>query len=186
MPCEIGISGSWKVQSGRQLGPHAQHERSPATASAPCGSSRSTPTAYPNMSDPRFPRRQVLHVRPLREGHGQFDVFNMPQLRHGRQLPATRPARHFNEVTGILDPRVVRFGVRVRLLGPPRVPGCENRSLGRAKSLEGPGHTGPALFFRLHLHSCRHGPTMRSHPSRETCVSPPSVSGCWCCGCLVR
>ena len=40
MPWEIGFSGSWKVQSGRQYGRSTSASRSPATAPRPCASKK--------------------------------------------------------------------------------------------------------------------------------------------------
>ena len=82
MPYEIGFSGSWKLQSGRNWGrttsvtfpgDGAQNVRMEPVNSQPRA----------QRLDCRLPRRQELHVRPLRPPHGDGRRVQRAQFRHG-------------------------------------------------------------------------------------------------------
>ena len=112
MPYEIGFSGSWKVQSGFQY-------------------SRTTSVAFPvegnrnvrvePITANRYPSVQILDLRLDKSftlgsyGRltGMLDVFNLTNSGVVTSARTTSAANGpFGEVLGILNPRVVRFGVR--------------------------------------------------------------------------
>ena len=109
LPYEIGLSGSWKVQSGENYG------RS-LTFTFPNDGSR-TFRVEP-IDTRRYPTVAILDVRAdksFRFGRygrltGQFDVFNI--LNSGVPTTVRLTTVAFHEVTAILNPRVVRVGVR--------------------------------------------------------------------------
>jgi len=110
MPFEIGVSGSWKVQSGRQWG-------------------RNTSVAFPGdgtqtvrmeaVTSNRAPTVQILDFRADKKvSFGRFgkatvmvDVFNATNAGTVTNF-ATTTGTSFQRVIGILDPRIVRFGFR--------------------------------------------------------------------------
>jgi hypothetical protein len=110
MPWQIGFSGSWKVQSGRQWG-------------------RNTAVTFPGdgtqnirmeeVTANRAPSVSILDVRADKSfSFGKFgkatfqvDVFNA--LNSGAVTNfQTVTGANFRSVLGILDPRIVRFGFR--------------------------------------------------------------------------
>jgi hypothetical protein len=111
MPWDIGFSGSWKVQSGRQYG-------------------RNVPVAFPGdgnqsvrvepVTSNRAPTVSILDFRADKSFRfGQYgkltamvDVFNA--LNNGTivNFATTTGLTNYQRVLGILDPRIVRFGVR--------------------------------------------------------------------------
>ena len=114
MVWDIGVSGSWKVQSGRQYG-------------------RNTSVAVPNditqsirmepVTSNRAPTVSILDFRldkSIRFGRfgrltGMVDVFNT--LNSGTVVnfattTTTTATPSYLRVLGILDPRIVRFGLR--------------------------------------------------------------------------
>ena len=109
-PWEIGFSGSWKVQSGRQYGrntivtlpsdSHAEH---------PHGTGDSEPCA--DRFDSRLPPRQELQLRSLWPSQRDGGHLQRPEQRHRREL-RDHHRRELSTRLGILDPRIVRFGVR--------------------------------------------------------------------------
>ena len=109
MPFEIGLSGSWKVQSGRQYG------RS-ISVNFPSGNQT---IRVEEVNANRAPTVSILDFRADKKftfGRfgtvtGMVDVFNA--LNAGTVLNfSTVTGTTYNRVIGILDPRVVRFGVR--------------------------------------------------------------------------
>ena len=110
MPWQIGFSGSWKVQSGRQWG-------------------RNTAVAFPGdgtqnirmeeVTANRAPTVSILDLRADKSftfgRYGRFtamlDMFNT--LNSGAVVNfATTTGPTFKRVIGILDPRIFRFGIR--------------------------------------------------------------------------
>ena len=110
LPYDVGLSGSWKVQSGYQYG-------------------RVTSVTFPGdgaqnirmepISSHRAPSVGIMDVRldkTLKFGKagrltGQIDMFNL--LNSGTiTVFRTATGTTYNEVLGLLDPRVIRFGVR--------------------------------------------------------------------------
>ena len=110
LPYDIGFSGSWKVQSGRQWG-------------------RNTSVAFPGdgaqairmepVTSNRAPTVAILDFRADKSfGFGRFgkltamvDVFNANNAGTVVNFATTTGAT-FKSVIGILDPRIVRFGAR--------------------------------------------------------------------------
>jgi len=110
LPWEIGFSGSWKVQSGRQYG-------------------RNTAVAFPGdgtqnirmeeVTANRAPTVSILDFRADKSftfgRYGRLtamvDVFNA--LNNGTVINfVTQTGANYQRVLGILDPRIDRFGVR--------------------------------------------------------------------------
>jgi hypothetical protein len=112
---DIGMSGSWKYQSGQNYG------RTLTT-------NTTTLNYFPNdgvrtfrvepIDARRFPNVSILDVRldkSFRFGKvgkltGQFDVFNI--FNSGVPTNFRQTTANFLEVTELLAPRVMRFGVR--------------------------------------------------------------------------
>ena len=107
-PWEIGFSTSWKVQSGIQWG---------RTISVPFPGDGSRTVRVEPIDANRAPAVAILDFRvdkSFRIGPtrltGMIDIFNA-----ANSAPVTgfrTTTVNYREVTGILDPRVVRFGVR--------------------------------------------------------------------------
>jgi hypothetical protein len=110
LPYDLGLSGSWKVQSGYQYG-------------------RVTSVTFPGdgaqnirmepVTSHRAPSVGIMDVRldkTFKFGKvgrltGQIDMFNL--LNSGTvTVFRTATGTTYNEVLGLLDPRVIRFGVR--------------------------------------------------------------------------
>ncbi|MFN8057862.1 MAG: carboxypeptidase regulatory-like domain-containing protein [Vicinamibacterales bacterium] len=111
LPWQIGFSGSYKLQSGRQWG------RSLSVALPGAGSE--TVRVEPVNSN-RAPNVHIADIRfdksfklPGRYGRlvGMMDVFNIANLDTVTTF-RTATAASFKEVTALLDPRIIRFGVR--------------------------------------------------------------------------
>jgi hypothetical protein len=118
MPYDIGFSGSWKIQSGYQWG---------RTTSVPFPGDGSQNIRVEPVTSNRAPSVAILDLRldkSFQFGRfgrltGQIDVFNL--LNSGtvvnfrtttNPVTATNPVSTFQEVIALLDPRIVRFGVR--------------------------------------------------------------------------
>ena len=113
MPWDIGFSGSWKVQSGfnyaRTISVTMPVEGARTIRVEPIDSNR-----YPTRRDPRLPPRQDVQLRQVRHGRRRCST-SSTSLNSG--VPTTVRTTNtatapFNEVTAILNPRVIRFGVR--------------------------------------------------------------------------
>ena len=112
LPYGIGMSGSWKVQSGFNYG-------RTVSVTFPVEGARAVRVEPINSN--RYPTVQILDVRLDKAiGFGKFgkavaqlDVFNLTNSAPvtGVRLTNTATAP-FNEVLGILNPRVVRVGLR--------------------------------------------------------------------------
>ena len=112
MPWEIGLSGSWKVQSG------FNYART-MSVTLPVEGAR-TVRVEP-IDTNRYPTVEILDVRAdksFRFGrYGtatlQLDIFNLTNAGTVTTVRVTNTATApFNEVTAILNPRVVRAGIR--------------------------------------------------------------------------
>jgi hypothetical protein len=109
MPFEIGLSGSWKVQSGRNYG------RS-ISVNFPSGNQtirveEVTANRAPTVSILDFRADKSFSFGRFGKVTGMVDVFNA--LNAGTVINfSTVTGTTYNRVIGILDPRVVRFGVR--------------------------------------------------------------------------
>ena len=110
LPYEVGLSGSWKVQSGRQWG---------RSISIPFPGDGTQSVRVEPVTANRAPTVSILDFRADKSfSFGRFgkvtgmvDVFNA--LNDGTVINfSTVTGATFKRVIGILDPRVVRFGVR--------------------------------------------------------------------------
>jgi len=109
LPFELGLSGSWKVQSGQQYG------RTISVAFP--GDGTQTVRVEP-ITAHRYPSVAIMDVRADKSFTfgkrgkltGQFDVFNLANS--GVPTTVRLTSVNFNEVTAILSPRVIRLGVR--------------------------------------------------------------------------
>jgi hypothetical protein len=113
MPFDIGFSGSWKVQSG------FNYARTISVA-MPGGDGNRTVRVQPIDSN-RYPSVAILDLRLDKSvDMGKFgkiqpmlDVFNVMNSGVPTTVRTTNTATApFQEVTAILNPRVIRFGVR--------------------------------------------------------------------------
>ncbi|MPZ16817.1 MAG: hypothetical protein GEV06_02700 [Luteitalea sp.] len=113
-PWAVGISGSYKVQSGRQWG-RSLNVSLPEAGSETIRVEPATANRAPNVAilDLRFDKTFTLaggvRLTPM------LDIFN---LANAGTVTAFRNATasngSFQEVTALLDPRIVRFGVRLQ------------------------------------------------------------------------
>jgi hypothetical protein len=113
LPYDFGVSGSYKLQSGRNWG-RTLAVSLPVAGSETIRVEPVTANRAPNVpiADVRFDRRFKF---PGRIGRvtAMVDVFNM--FNHSSVTTfrtATAANGSFKEVTSLLDPRIVRFGVR--------------------------------------------------------------------------
>ena len=122
LPWQIGTSGSYKLQSGRQWG------RSVSLAGTPALNIGSQTVRVEAVTANRAPNVHIVDVRfdkSFKFGNkwGRFtamvDVFNL--LNSGTPIVfrtqsgnvvAGEPFGNFKEILALLDPRIVRFGVR--------------------------------------------------------------------------
>jgi hypothetical protein len=109
MPYQIGLSGSWRFQSGenygRTLGINFPGDGNRTFRVEPIDTRR-----YPNISILDFRLDKAFTFGRYGRLTGQFDVFNI--LNSGAPVAFRRTSANFLEVTEILAPRVMRFGVR--------------------------------------------------------------------------
>ncbi|HVG84499.1 MAG TPA: hypothetical protein VM820_08265, partial [Vicinamibacterales bacterium] len=109
MPWEIGLSGSWRFQSGqnygRTLGINFPGDGNRTFRVEPIDARR-----YPNVSILDFRLDKGFTFGRYGKLTGQFDIFNI--LNSGAPTTFRRTSANFLEVTEILAPRVMRFGVR--------------------------------------------------------------------------
>jgi hypothetical protein len=118
LPYDIGISGSWKVQSGYQWG---------RTTSVPFPGDSAVNVRVEPVTANRTPNVAILDFRfdkSFQFGRfgkltGMVDVFNLTNSgvvtnfrTTTNPITATNPVSTFQEVIALLDPRIVRFGVR--------------------------------------------------------------------------
>ncbi|HYU78506.1 MAG TPA: carboxypeptidase-like regulatory domain-containing protein [Vicinamibacterales bacterium] len=110
LPYDIGLSGSWKVQSGIQWG---------RTISAGFPGDGTQTVRVEPVTANRAPSVGILDFRldkSIKWGRfgrvvAMMDVFNA--MNDGTVTDFRRTTVNYLEATGILDPRVVRFGLRV-------------------------------------------------------------------------
>lgn len=109
MPFQIGLSSSWKVQSGENYG--RTH-----TFSFPGDGARTFRVEaigtrrYPTVSILDFRADKSFAFGKLGKLTAQVDVFNA--LNSGVPTSLRTTSANFNEVISILAPRVIRFGLR--------------------------------------------------------------------------
>lgn len=110
MPWEIGFSGSWKVQSGRQWGRN-NPVVFPGDGSQSIRMEEVTANRAPTVSILDFRADKSFTFGRYGRLTAMVDVFNA--LNNGTIVNfATTTGTNFKRVLGILDPRIVRFGVR--------------------------------------------------------------------------
>jgi len=119
LPWNFGVSGSYKLQSGRQWG-RAVNFSLPALGSQTIRVEPVTANRAPNVHIVDF--RLDKSVRfPNRFGRltAMVDVFNLLNLgtpivfrTQSGNVATGEPFGNFKEVLALLDPRIVRFGVR--------------------------------------------------------------------------
>ena len=110
MPFDIGFSGSWKVQSGGNWG---------RSISVPFPGDGSRTVRVEPVTANRGETVQILDMRfdkTVRFGRfgrvtGMIDVFNLTNAGTVTEFRNATGAT-FKEVTELLDPRIVRFGIR--------------------------------------------------------------------------
>lgn len=111
LPYDIGISGSYKLQSGRQWG-RSWAVTLPVAGSETIRVEPVTANRAPNVpiTDIRFDKTFGFRNRAGRVT-AMVDVFNI--FNHSTVTTfRTTTGVSFKEVTSLLDPRIVRFGVR--------------------------------------------------------------------------
>jgi hypothetical protein len=108
LPFDIGFSGSWKLQSGEQwartVSVNFPGDGSRTVQVEPADSNRA-----PNVSIIDFRVDKSFRMRGTRLT-AMLDIFNTAN--YGTVTGWRTTTVNYQEVTGILDPRVVRFGVR--------------------------------------------------------------------------
>jgi hypothetical protein len=110
LPYEIGLSGSWKVQSGRQWG-RSVSIAFPGDGTQSFRVEEVTANRAPTVSILDFRADKSFSFGRYGKVTGMVDVFNA--LNAGTVINfSTVTGATFGRVIGILDPRVVRFGVR--------------------------------------------------------------------------
>ena len=112
LPYEIGFSGSWKVQSGfnyaRTISVTMPVEGARTIRVQPIDSNR-----YPSVAILDLRLDKSLDMGKFGKIQPMLDVFNMMNSGVPTSIRTTNTATApFNDVTAILNPRVIRFGVR--------------------------------------------------------------------------
>ena len=110
MPYEIGFSASWKLQSGRQWG-RTTSVNFPGDGTQSIRVEPVTANRAPSVSIMDFRADKSFTFGRFGKVTGMVDVFNA--LNSGTVTNfATTTGSTFKSVIGILDPRIVRFGLR--------------------------------------------------------------------------
>jgi len=110
LPYEIGFSGSWKVQSGRQYG-RSLSFTFPGDGTQSIRVEPVTANRAPTVSILDFRADKTFSFGRFGKVTGMVDIFNA--MNAGTVINvSTVTGATLNRVIGILDPRVVRFGVR--------------------------------------------------------------------------
>ena len=108
LPWDIGFSGSWKLQSGDQWG-RTVSVRFPGDGTRTVQVEPEHANRAPAVSIIDFRVDKSFRIRGARLT-GMVDVFNAAN--YGTVTGWRSTTVNYREVTGILDPRIVRFGVR--------------------------------------------------------------------------
>jgi hypothetical protein len=110
LPWTIGVSGSYKLQSGRQWG-RSTAVTLPVAGSETIRMEPVTANRAPNVSILDFRFDKGVKFGRFGMVTGMVDIFNL--FNHGTETTfRTSTGATFKEVTSLLDPRIVRFGVR--------------------------------------------------------------------------
>jgi hypothetical protein len=110
MPWGIGLSGSWKVQSGRQFGRNTSVSF-PGDGAQSVRVEEVTSNRAPTVSIFDFRADKSFSFGKYGRFTGMVDVFNATNLGTVTNFATTTGAQ-YKRVIGILDPRIVRFGIR--------------------------------------------------------------------------
>ncbi len=110
MPWGIGLSGSWKMQSGRQYGRNTSVSF-PGDGAQTVRVEPVTANRAPTVSIFDFRADKSFSFGKYGRFTGMIDVFNATNLGTVTNFATTTGAQ-YKRVIGILDPRIVRFGVR--------------------------------------------------------------------------
>jgi hypothetical protein len=109
MPFDIGLSGSWKVQSGIAWGRTISHGF-PGDGSRTVRVEPVTANRAPAVGILDFRLDKAVKTGRGSKVTGMVDVFNATNS--GTVTGFRTTTVNYREVTGILDPRIVRFGLR--------------------------------------------------------------------------
>ena len=109
-PWEIGLSGSWKLQSGRQWGRN-QSITLPSEGAQTIRWEPVTTNRAPSVSIVDIRLDKSFTMGRYGRLSGMVDVFNVTNSGTVINFATTMGAT-YKSVIGILDPRIVRFGVR--------------------------------------------------------------------------
>ncbi len=109
MPWDIGFSGSWKVQSGQQYG-RTMSFNFPGDGQQTFRVEPVTANRYPTVGILDLRADKAFQFGRLGKLTAMVDVFNLTNSSAVTTLRHT--SANFQEVTVILDPRIVRFGLR--------------------------------------------------------------------------
>ena len=112
LPMDIGVSGSWKVQSGfnyaRTISVAMPVEGTRTIRVEPVDTNR-----YPSVAILDFRLDKSFDMGKAGKFSPMLDVFNILNSGVATTIRTTNTATApFNEVTAILNPRVIRFGIR--------------------------------------------------------------------------
>jgi hypothetical protein len=108
LPFDIGLSGSWKLQSGVQWG-RTVSVRFPGDGTRTVRVEPLSANRAPAVSILDFRVDKSFRMRGTRLT-AMLDVFNTAN--YGTVTGFRQTTVNYREVTGVLDPRVVRFGVK--------------------------------------------------------------------------
>jgi hypothetical protein len=111
LPYEVGLSGSWKVQSGRNWGRSISFAF-PGDGTQSVRVEEVTANRAPTVSILDFRADKSFSFGKFGRLTGMVDVFNALNSGTVINFSTVTSATQFKRVIGILDPRVVRFGVR--------------------------------------------------------------------------
>ena len=112
LPYEIGFSGSWKVQSGFNYG-RTISVTMPVEAARTIRVEPVDAHRYPNVGILDFRLDKSFQFGKFGKLQPMLDVFNIMNSGVPTAVRTTNTAAApFNDVTAILNPRVIRFGVR--------------------------------------------------------------------------
>ena len=110
LPYDIGFSGSWKVQSGRQYGRNTS-VTFPGDGAQNIRVEPVTANRAPTVAILDFRADKSFSFGRFGRLTGQVDVFNATNSGTVTNFATTTGAQYLR-VIGILDPRIVRFGIR--------------------------------------------------------------------------
>ncbi|MEO8680435.1 MAG: carboxypeptidase regulatory-like domain-containing protein [Vicinamibacterales bacterium] len=110
MPYDIGLSGSWKFQSGYQWG-RVTSVNFPGDGAQNIRMEPVTSNRAPNVGIADFRLDKSFRFGKIGKLTAQMDIFNLMNAGTVTTFRSTTGAT-FKEVISILDPRIIRFGVR--------------------------------------------------------------------------